>query len=781
MSGPSWRRLLAAAAAAVAVALAAAPYWNLERHRRRIQASLERELHRRVTAGKARLGLLGGPSVSLSDVIIEDDPRVGREPFAYVTSLEARLALRSLWTGKLEFASLRLVEPSVNLVKPATGSWNFVDLVSRPPEIPGSGAGRLPAISVRKGRINFKFGDTKSVLYLANADVDLQPPSRGQPAWEVRFSGEPARADRPAHGLGRIAGRGRVLAGKELELDVTVERTYLEEISTLLAGRDLGLRGQLTSRARVQGPASALRITGAAQVRDFRRWDLLPSLGGDWRLNYEGAADLPGQRLKLEAAPATGLPLKFRWEAVHYLSEPEWKAEVALEAMPADALLELLRVVGVPAPTGLALSGAVSGVLAYRPGPGWEGALEARDVTAQVASGLQLRCLRLPISIEADRLRLGPGKIETPDEGRLTLEGSWSRQDSAFSLILKGERVPTAVPGPGLWPDLPDVPLLAACSRGAWTGTLRFVRDPPKAGRWTGRVDLHHAEISVPGLASPLKIEQAEFRLAADEIRLQSLQGTAGDIPFIADYAAQEAEGRPARLDVRIERLDLADLERLLAPVLDRRGGMLARALRRRRAPAPGWLLRRRLEGRIEAAAVDLDGVPLAAAARGRLSWDGLKAAIRELHARAGQGELRGRIEVDLRRATPVYAVTLAGGPLEAGGGRWWIEGRLETEGVGEELTANLRAQGSVLGRGIPIAADDHLELLAARFTVRQLRRVPRLSVEALEAVHRDAIFQGAVRAEPNGKVVAELTSEHRRLRLEGTLWPFKLARASSP
>lgn len=781
MSGRSLRRLSAAVAAAGVIAVMAAPYWNLERYRRQIQAGLERELHRRVTAGKVRLELLGGPGVSLSDVIIEDDPRAGREPFAYVTSLEARIALRSLWSGKLEFASLRLVEPSVNLVKPAVGSWNFVDLVSRPPGIPAAESGRLPAIFVRNARINFKFGDTKSVLYLANADVDLEPPSGSRGTWEVRFSGEPARADRPAQGLGRIAGRGRLDPGGQVELDVTVERTYLEEISTLLAGRDLGLRGQVTSRARLQGPASSLRISGEAQLRDFRRWDLSPPLGSDWRLNYAGTADLPGQRVQLEAAPGAGMPLKVRWEATRYLSDPDWSMEVALEAMAADAFLDLLRVLGVPVPADLRPGGAVSGVVRYAPQHGWQGALEARGLVADLGPGIRLRCALAPVTIEAERVRLGPWKIETPGEGTLSLEGTWSRQTPEFTMTVKGERVPAAIGGTPLWPGLTGIPPLGACRRGFWTGALRLVQAEGQPGRWTGRIELHEAEMPVPDLASPLEIQQAEIRLAADETRMSVARGAVAGIAFEAGYATRAGGARPANLELRLDRLDLAELERLLAPALDRRQGVLARALRWRRAPAPGWLLRRRMEGRFETASLELGGWKLASNVKGRLSWDGLKAALRDLHARAGEGELRGRVEIDMRRATPAYSITIAGGPLEGGGGRWWIEGWLETGGVGEELAARLHAGGVVVGRAIPIAPGEQLELLAARVALRPQRRGPRLSVEALEAVQRDAVYRGEARTEPDGRLVAELAGEHRQIRLEGTLWPLKLARAPSP
>jgi len=54
----------------------------------------------------------------------------------------------------------------------------------------------LPALYVRSGRINFKFGDTKSVFYVTDTDLDVSPPSALSGQWRVRFSGQPARTDR---------------------------------------------------------------------------------------------------------------------------------------------------------------------------------------------------------------------------------------------------------------------------------------------------------------------------------------------------------------------------------------------------------------------------------------------------------------------------------------------------------------------------------------------------------------------------------------------------------
>ncbi len=108
----------------------------------------------------------------------------------YVQLLEARVRLLSLFSRRLEFSSLRLHEgsngekPTVNLVKTDAGPWNFQFLLGAAPS-----AGAMPAINIRGGRVNFKFGDTKSVFYFDDADLDVSPSSDGV---ELRFSGQPS-------------------------------------------------------------------------------------------------------------------------------------------------------------------------------------------------------------------------------------------------------------------------------------------------------------------------------------------------------------------------------------------------------------------------------------------------------------------------------------------------------------------------------------------------------------------------------------------------------------
>ena len=87
--------------------------------------ALSDALNRPVHVGDIHLQVIGGFGFEVSNVAVEEDPAFGAEPFARAESLKARVALSSLWHGRMEFASIDLISPSFNVVRAAGGRWNL--------------------------------------------------------------------------------------------------------------------------------------------------------------------------------------------------------------------------------------------------------------------------------------------------------------------------------------------------------------------------------------------------------------------------------------------------------------------------------------------------------------------------------------------------------------------------------------------------------------------------------------------------------------------------------
>src|SRR5262249_11192060 len=158
--------------------------------------------------------------------------------------------IRSLLMGKFVIGSIWLDSASINFTKTGPGSepgrWNFAPLVSP------SMMRTIPAIHVRNSRVNFKFGETKSVFYLTNADFDFAP--SGLRAWKVYCAAMPARTDRSAQGLGSLVIGGRWYRDPDrVDLNLELNPVGLGELTALLRGHAGMVHGSISARLHLGG------------------------------------------------------------------------------------------------------------------------------------------------------------------------------------------------------------------------------------------------------------------------------------------------------------------------------------------------------------------------------------------------------------------------------------------------------------------------------------------------------------------------------------------------
>ena len=325
----------------------AAPYISANQYGERLRRSLERALGRRVEfRGKVRFSLFEA-GFTVEDVLIHEDPSIGLEPIAHMDSISVRPALWPLLGGRFVIASIRLDGAVVNLAKtgPAAewGRWNFASIVNR------SVMRATPALHVRNGRINFKFGDQKTVFYLLDTDLDISPPSSPGRGWLLDCSAKAARTDRAAQGLAAFTLRGRWYVEPErVDLNLELDRAGLEEITALFQGQTGEIHGSISSRVHLAGPINQIGILGRLRIEDVYRWDLLPTGGQSWPLDIRGRLDLVSQRIELDSASAANvaLPLWVRFRATDYLSQPHWAVALNWNRFPLAPLMQLAGQMG---------------------------------------------------------------------------------------------------------------------------------------------------------------------------------------------------------------------------------------------------------------------------------------------------------------------------------------------------------------------------------------------------------------------------------------------------
>jgi len=767
----------------------AAPRVSANRFRPRIQAALEAALNRPVHLGAVHLSLFTGPGFTVDDVLIDDEPAAGIEPFAHVESMQARIRWISLFSGHLEFSSLRLDNPSVNVVRTTAGPWNIQPLLDRHSGPGASHRGDVPDIQIRGGRIDFKFGADKSVFYISDADVDVYPDADGEVV--IRFSGAPARTDQASQSFGELSARGLLKPGpkgeRELSMGVHLDRTPIAELTRLFHGSDIGVHGYVIANASLTGPLSRLDITGDLHISDVHRSDLMPAPGEGWALDYRGLLSLTGHHLELASltTPAQPDPVSVEFRLDDYLAAPKWSSRLQFHNLPAASLVETARHFGAAFPPGVQVEGQVDGAVGYSSQSGADGELTLSsagvkfpDDGSSQSAALQNASLQVDsaqVQISDGKIVLAPCEVEIADGQSARIEGEYALDNSHAALRISARNLAIGAPR---WFDAGAVPLLGHLLQGSppgslpgsWKGWISYEKTGELAGVWSGQYDLQNAVVEIPGLAAPVRLAAASVLMNGDGIQITRMRGRSGTIKFEGDYRYDAPAAHPHRLRLTIPQLQVADLEKLLLPTLRRNQSFLARAFRRGQR-VPPWLEERDADVTVQVGSLMSGDVALGDVS-GRVQWRGPSIAVSNLAWHSGDMHAAGKLSVNLAHGEPVYQVSGTVENFDYRNGQLDIDGELQTSGTGEDLLENLKSKGAFEGRGIMLAPDSQMREVSGSYTLSASSGVPRLLLSSVQVLQGGDTLIGQGSSQPDGHLVLELASGRKQVRLTGMLLP---------
>jgi len=676
------RKLLLLTAVVLAV-LAGAPFLRADRFGPRIQAGLEGALGRKVDIGAVRLHLLTGPGFSVRKVVIHERPEISAEPFAYVDDLVVRIRLLSLLSGKLEFSSLRLDKPHVNLMRQADGAWN-VEALLAPPVQSASGAGGaaapMPELEVRRGRLNFKIDNRKSAYYFTDADIDFSAVGDGN--FDIWFVGEMARTDRMARGLGRVTARGRLReTGGEpkLNLDAQLERSALQELAQLVGPRDLGVHGVVKSRAEISGPVSSLQIKGVLDLTELHHWTQPPRAAAV-SVGYSGSLQLGAQTLRLETDVKR--PLRVKATLDKFLTQPQWRVETQASGLGLDPMAEWLRPPGADF-NGMKLAGTLDGQVVITNDTQAEGTAAVTGLDWTWGEGNRLEAARLDGVWKDGVVRLAPASLEV-DGQALQVDCEWTLGEPAWECRggSKGheiKRLQRWMKALGLRAEWVE-DLTSGQIRGALT-VAQLGMEPPQ---WKGQLELRNAELGVPELAAPVKIAAASVVWQNERLVIPAMKASAGGIVWSGSYRYEVGAPRPHRLVIDADAIEQADFERVLGPVW-KGTGFFSRAIGMGEKKESG-------SAEIEVRAKRLG---LLESIRATVWREGEKVTVSSLAGEWRGGKLKGaglvRLGGDLDLAGTVTALNWEGGTVESdwklsGRGRVAAQGTVRLDGGPAEL-----------------------------------------------------------------------------------------------
>lgn len=735
------KRLLTAGFLSILAIGIAAPFIQADSYGQQIRDALQRGLNRKVNIGAVHFNLFTGPGFTIENVVIFDHPSMGLEPFAHMRGLEARVRLSSLLTGRLDFSMLRFVSPSVNLAKPETGSWNVVRMFqdAQPGQF-------VPEIQVTDGRFFLKTGNNKSAFYIANADVTVSPASD---ALYLRFSGEPARSDRASHMSALFTANG-YLKGGNLNLDLELEKSPVNELGGLIRGNRLQYHGSIASRAKLSGPLSKLNVSGSFNLSDVHRWDLMTEHNRSWTVDYKGLVDAASERIDLATVNS---PNRLSILVSDWIKDPQWSVDLAVNELSASTLVGIARDLGAPMPPGITVDGRVAGAVGFHSRTGLQGQLNVTEGSVRLQDGPHLKLAEASLRMTGNLFELDRTALVGEEDQGAQLEGKYDTATRILNATVSGHGLRLL--------SRAAVPLVSRFEGGRWSAALRYRQDDAQPGVWTGSFDVRDTTTRVPGVAEPLRLVTARLEIDGEVLNVRQMRASAGSIEIYGSYSYNPALQRPHRFDLTTPKAGLADIEALFAPALRRDEGFFARTLRLRRASVPDWLAHRKAEGRIRIGSLEAGGI-LMRAVRARVVWEGNAVQLGSLEGRFERGSFSGTGTVNLSKSEPQYTLQGNIDDLAWKGGTVDLEGSLRTLGSGIDLLRNLHSDGKFLARGLVISPEQTVRSADGAFDLSVTRTGPRYKLSDVRVSLGAERYTGDGTTLADGRLRMELASANR-------------------
>lgn len=663
--------------------------------REKLSAHLEAAFGRPVEVGSYDFSFWGGPSLEAQSVTVAEDPRFGQEYFLRVDSMAVRLRWQSLLRGHLEFGTLSLTRPSLNLVRNAAGDWNLAEWLPHPGGTPSasvpvgpllpSSALHFRKIEVTDGRINFKRADEKLPIAFVGVSGTVETGTPGR--WRMNLEATPWRSAVVVQQAGTVRVSGYVGGTSSrlhpAALDLSWTNASVSDVLRLAQGDDYGVRGtlDLSLNARTHDHDDGWSVLERTELRQLHRWDLAsrpdnPSINlitqAEWR---PAAADVELSPITLESPHSNALATaRIFWNRTQRLKAQESspvQLAVASSQIDLSDLLAWVRAFHSGVADDISARGFAGASATLTGWPlHWANAAVSGD-----GADLSGASLRVPVHLGRIQFRYDHGIVSSPPV-TLSFGVPHGPEDGSFQMSVSTGPRRGALPDwhvAGSTSQMRD--LIATAGALGWNisrawdlaGPLscdllwREARDPWK-GQPAGWVEFGvpgpqgGAALRVPFLNQPVDqiLARVELKPGARHVALSSAQAFGARWTGTFDRSGPDAGWQFA---LSANRLAAADLDRWLNPRW--RETFLGRMLPflNPRSPALAVPEDLQADGRIS-----LDQFILAPLAVHRLQGD-LKIAGRhvELANAMGQfygGALRGMLDADVE-AAPSYDASL--------------------------------------------------------------------------------------------------------------------------
>ena len=244
--------------------------------------------------------------------------------------------------------------------------------------------------------------------------------------WHLRLEAQPVRTDMAPGETGTLRLEGTLggadthssLADVPIDLRGTWQDAQLGGLTSLMLGRDAGLRGDFALTFGVLGTIGRNDLTAALQLHDARRADFIPARllslsAGCHAIAENSFHSFTGIECHLPSADSSDPAILAVTAAVPDVRRPQaTSVNLMLPSLPARTFLDWLSVATPHTPTGFAGDGTLAGALAWG-----ETDPQAASVTQQPTWSGELKLsgesLSLP-ALGADPIPLGDVFLRSP-------------------------------------------------------------------------------------------------------------------------------------------------------------------------------------------------------------------------------------------------------------------------------------------------------------------------------------------------------------------------------
>jgi len=762
---PRKRRYLRNTAVTLVLLMAAAwvvPFFlSAARYRPVLRAGLERSLHRKVAFGHIALHFFPHLGFTVDNVVVDEAPAFGLEPFIRVDRADCDLQWRSLWHTRLYLGTLRLAHPSINIVRNPAGQWNIENLllqsgITKPQPSHTSSAPPPSSLSIEieDARLNFKVGENKKPFAIVDTQAHLDF-DYGSDRVNFRMAGDPVRTDLefPTPGLVELDGTWSPARtqGHTLNAILRMQGAMLYDWIPLLTGQNPEVYGVMNSTINLSGTLRKIEFSGDSRLSQLHRWEQLPSSSDiPCDLRFRGQFDRDEESLSLKS-----MDLAFANSQIHLegsiakvTSRPNLDLVVAFERSRLQDLMRLgVRVLGNQ--VGWTLAGRLNGMISVR-GP-WSdrqygGFLNAQGGQLDTPSGtfpvsdVAVRITRYGVRLSPVRLLLAPG-VEVVAEGSLrhlspVQGGRAAAGHPTYVLTLSSHAVNLGrLLNFGRALGLLGARPLEAEGIGSFTLHLTGGAWPWSRPSMTAQASIQRARLVIPGLSAPLNIPRARIQVYGKQVIVNPLLAVMGTSVFSGWVMHQSGSHAPWNFSLKADKLSIEQASQWLdgtgtqvsASFLDRLSGIASLISGRR----PSFNLAGRLDarGRFAAPLVTYRALALRDF-HSNVEIHNRKIRLAKVHFEAGSGRGEGKVLVDLTKTPPQISgqAGISGAGIQAlrpylpaalskTRGYYSAAGSFEASGLNHaEIVRTLQGKTTVRLENVDLGHFNPVQTLARRF-----------------------------------------------------------------